>query len=348
MSAGTRSEWQRVGAYRPQFHGFLTAVQWNAVADDLTRRSVEASRSEDTALSLLSHAASLTSWAVKRNLPLSAEVMLLPRNRERFVADAAEESQATLRWALAQLADPSRSRPEPEPVSPRRSAGAEPEAADVDSCGLAHCPEYWAVLASVQHHLSGVADLPSSAGKLPYSGIEVVNFYAAASSLMPITRIAVRTFLALGLGAGIVGADALNAAPADVLCSSSGIHVRIRGQRSRDVAVLTPFGPDLAARSNSEDHSGQLVPARRNSKRTPNRWNELATAVARQDPKAVRLEGARLRATWLSVILAHNPPLRTVLSAAGLARAERLDDFLSVTPDLASGICDLSQPWRQP
>ena len=128
----------------------------------------------------------------------------------------------------------------------------------------------------------------------------------------------------LGAGAGLIRSDLRAVRGSDVICRSGGVLVEVRGARPRVVPVLARYQDRLLA---SAGFAGQHLviggtdPARRNI------TSPLARSLA-GDAGLPRLEGSRLRATWLAEV-ARLTGLATFMHAAGITCSQRLGDIIA-------------------
>jgi integrase len=176
------------------------------------------------------------------------------------------------------------------------------------------------------------ADAPLSRehAKAPYSPAEIAGYLALAGAQpTPARRMRAAALICLGAGAGLIRSDLRHVRGSDVISRSGGVVVAVRGARPRAVPVLARYQPrllDAAEFAGDRLVAGGTDPARRNLT-TP-----LVTALA-GGTGLPRLEGSRLRATWLADC-AELLGLATFLHAAGITCSQRLGD---ITATLAPG-----------
>jgi integrase len=128
----------------------------------------------------------------------------------------------------------------------------------------------------------------------------------------------------LGAGAGLIRADLRAVRGSDVICRSGGVIVTVRGPRPRVVPVLARYHGRLlasAAFAGQNLVTGGTDPARRNI------TSPLARSLA-GGTGLPRLDGSRLRATWLADC-AELLGLATFLHAAGITCSQRLGDIIA-------------------
>jgi integrase len=128
----------------------------------------------------------------------------------------------------------------------------------------------------------------------------------------------------LGAGAGLIRSDLRAVRGSDVICRSGGVVVEVRGSRPRAVPVLARYHARLLASARfAGNHlvTGGTEPARRNI------TNPLARSLA-GGTGLPRLEGSRLRATWLAEA-AQLIGLATFMHAAGITCSQRLGDIIA-------------------
>lgn len=169
------------------------------------------------------------------------------------------------------------------------------------------------------------ATLPRERAKAPYSPAEIAGFLAlAAAQPTAGRRMRAAALVCLGAGAGLAGADLREVRGTDLARRCGGVLVEVRGPRPRTVPVLTRYhGPLLAAAAFA---GGQLiiggrVPARRN-------LTCPVTAALAGGTGLPKLEGSRLRSTWLRDC-AEILGLATFMHAAGITCSQRLGDIIA-------------------
>jgi hypothetical protein len=167
------------------------------------------------------------------------------------------------------------------------------------------------------------APLPREHAKVPYTPAEIDGYLALAAAQPTAARRArAAALVCLGAGAGLIRADLRHVRGTDICCRSGGVLVIVRGSRPRAVPVLARYQPRLlasAAFAGEDLLTGGADPARRNLT-TP-----LVSALA-GGTGLPRLEGSRLRATWLAEA-AQALGLATFLHAAGITCSQRLGDI---------------------
>ena len=169
------------------------------------------------------------------------------------------------------------------------------------------------------------APLPRERAKAPYTPAEIDGYLALADAQPTRARRMRAAGLAgLGAGAGLIRAD-LRAVRGTGICRrSGGVVAEVRGTRPRTVPVLARYHQRLL--ESAVFAGGQLVtggadPGRRNV------TNPLARALA-GGTGLPRLEGSRLRATWLAEV-AQLTGLATLMNAAGVTCSQRLGDIIA-------------------
>lgn len=243
------------------------------------------------ARALLFAAGKLGAFATSIGLELSAEVVLHPSVIERFtVTERSALSGATRRTLRSNL---------------RALAKAV----------LVHQPP-------------GPVPLSRERTKAPYTDAELAAYFALAHHQPTLSRQRqAEGLLALGAGAGLMGADLRHVRGTDVVARSGGLLVEVAGQRPRVVPVLARYHEVLSA-------SAGFAGARYVVGGTdPNRHNVTTPLIARLSGGAdlERPETSRLRATWL-VAVAHAIGLKAFLDAAGISCSQRLGDLVATLP----------------
>ncbi len=160
--------------------------------------------------------------------------------------------------------------------------------------------------------------------KPPYSTAQLAAYFALARHQpTPARRAHVEGLLALGAGAGLVGADLRLVRGTDVQERSGGLVVVVKGARARIVPVLARYHDAL--RSSARFAGSDFVVGGRD----PQRLNVTAPVVWRLAGGAdlPRLETSRLRSTWL-VECAQLIGLKAFMDAAGVVCSQRLGDLV--------------------
>jgi hypothetical protein len=165
--------------------------------------------------------------------------------------------------------------------------------------------------------------LPRERAKAPYSAAEITGFLALAGAQPTEARRArAAALVCLGAGAGLIRADLRPVRGTDVIARSGGLLVQVRGTRPRAVPVLARYhAPLLAAAAFA---GGQLL-AGGSQEGRHNVSNPLIRSLA-GGTGLPRLEGSRLRATWLAEAAALIG-LPAFLRAAGISCCQRLGDI---------------------
>jgi len=167
--------------------------------------------------------------------------------------------------------------------------------------------------------------LPRERAKEPYSPAELAGYLALADAQpTPQRRMRAAGLVCLGAGAGLIRADLRAVRGSDVICRSGGVIVQVRGARPRAVPVLARYHQQLLA---SAEFAGNRLliggrdPARRNV------TYPLVAALS-GGTGLPRLEGSRLRATWLAETAALIG-LPAFMRAAGITCSQRLGDIIA-------------------
>jgi integrase len=171
------------------------------------------------------------------------------------------------------------------------------------------------------------APLPRERARAPYTRGEIEGFLALADAQPAAARrMRAAGLVCLGAGAGLIRSDLRAVRGADVICRSGGVLVTVRGPRPRVVPVLARYQDRLlasAAFAGQPLVTGGTDPARRN----------ITTPLARSlsGGGLPRLEGSRLRSTWLAEA-AQLIGLATFMHAAGITCSQRLGDITAALP----------------
>jgi len=142
----------------------------------------------------------------------------------------------------------------------------------------------------------------------------------------PERRTSAGALLALGLGAGLTGAEIIAVRASDV--TEDGTRVLVHGSGPRDVPILPDWIPRIQERSALIGTDGWMFRAEQHG----GNINLITDFVSRNGP-TVPLQARRMRATWLAHHLEAGTPLKRLLRIAGLQSAEALDRVLPFVSD---------------
>lgn len=158
----------------------------------------------------------------------------------------------------------------------------------------------------------------------PYTSREIAILDGWAQSQRTVERrTSARALLALGLGAGLSGAEIISLKAGDVVAGDGELVVHVDGPRPRDIPLLAEWKQELQDRLDILTDDGWIF---RSDQRGGN-INLINDFVARSTPE-VPLQTRRMRATWLAHHLTAGTPLKLLLRTAGLQSAEALDRVL--------------------
>jgi integrase len=167
--------------------------------------------------------------------------------------------------------------------------------------------------------------LPRQRAKAPYSAAEIAGYLALADAQPTLARrMRAAGLICLGAGAGLTGADLRGVRGSDITCRSGGVVVEVRGRAPRVVPVASRYHDLLLASAGFAGTrllTGGRDPGRRNV--TTPLIRSLAGGTG-----LPRLEGSRLRATWLAGC-AGRLGLATFMHAAGITCSQRLGDLIA-------------------
>ena len=189
------------------------------------------------------------------------------------------------------------------------------------------------------------AALPRERAKAPYSAAEIAGYLALADA-QPTTARRARAagLVCLGAGAGLIRGDLRQIRGTDVIARSGGVVVAVRGARPRAVPVLARYHERLLAAAASA--GAGLVTGGTDTGRK-NVTARLSSSLA-GGSGLPRLEGSRLRATWLREV-ADLLGLATFLHAAGISCSQRLGDLVAgLEPAGEAAAVTLLGATRQP
>jgi integrase len=172
--------------------------------------------------------------------------------------------------------------------------------------------------------------------KAPYVRAEIAAYLALAEA-QPTRARKMRLFglIALGAGAGLMGADLRAVRGSDVVTRSGGVLVEVTGHRARVVPVLARYHECLVASARfarGEYVTGGFSASRRNV------TSGLVASLA-GGADLPTLDVGRLRATWLRDV-AGVIGLKAFLDAAGIVCSQRLGDLVATvdTPSEALAV----------
>jgi hypothetical protein len=161
--------------------------------------------------------------------------------------------------------------------------------------------------------------------KAPYCDAELVAYLALADAQPSEARRKRSSgLIALGAGAGLIGADLRLVTGRHVVSRAGGVLVEVNGAHPRTVPVraeLAARALAAAAWANDGFIVGGADPARRNV------TSHLIASLSR-GPDLDRLNLARLRSTWLARCAA-DIGLATFMAAAGIACSQHLGDVVA-------------------
>jgi hypothetical protein len=176
-----------------------------------------------------------------------------------------------------------------------------------------------------EHHPPGPVPLPRERAKAPYSPAEIEAYLALAEAQpTPARRQRLSGLIALGAGAGLMGADLRGVCGTDVVARSGGVVVHVTGHRARVVPVLARYHERLvlSARFAGTGYvTGGFSASRRNV------TSGLVASLA-GGADLPTLDVGRLRATWLREV-AGAIGLKAFMDAAGITCSQRLGDLVA-------------------
>jgi integrase len=177
----------------------------------------------------------------------------------------------------------------------------------------------------VPHLYPADLPLPRERSKQPYTPAQIAGFLALADAQPTgARRMRAAGLVCLGAGAGLVRGDLRHVRGTDIRCRSGGVVVTARGVRPRAVPVLEGYHARLLAAARFA-RNGLICGGA-----DPGRRNITSPLIAALDGGTglPRLEGSRLRATWLAEV-AELLGLATFMHAAGISCSQRLGDLVA-------------------
>jgi len=158
----------------------------------------------------------------------------------------------------------------------------------------------------------------------PYSAKQVAELDGwALAQPSEERRTSARALLALGLGAGLTGAEIIAVHASNIRTVGASTFVDVAGAGGRVVPVLPDWADELNDRIAFVGGDGWVF---RSDQRGGN-INLITDFVSRNGPH-LPLQARRMRVTWLVHHLETSTPVRTLLRIAGLQSAEALDRVL--------------------
>lgn len=174
----------------------------------------------------------------------------------------------------------------------------------------------------------GPVALARERAKAPYTDAEIDAFLRLAARQPTVARgLRAAALICLGAGAGVIASELRHVRGSDVVCRAGGVIVMVGGARARSVPVLGRYQPPLleaAGFAGGRLICGGLKPGRHNV------TERLGRALS-SDASLPRLEGGRLRSTWL-VECAQAIGLAGFMQAAGISCSQRLGDLTAQLP----------------
>jgi len=173
--------------------------------------------------------------------------------------------------------------------------------------------------------------MPARRTAVPYTQAEMrILRTNAERQSSPRRQRSARGLMALGAGVGLDGRWNKNVRGTDVERLTDGtVIVHVSGKAARDVVVLKTYEEELLdlAEAAGDDY---IVGGKTTNR---NRSNELSQRFE-SGHQHLKLEPARLRATWVVTHLAMGTRLPELLAAAGTSRIETFDALLAYVPPL--------------
>jgi len=254
-------------------------------------------------------------WAhTVRGLPLSARLLFNPRTIDLYLRDAQLENELGKRLEKGTVAT----------YGSVLRAFAKATGADDGS----------------QIRALGARD-----AKAPYTQEEIDTFRVWARTRQGKTRIAqAEALIALGFGAGLHGGEIRTIRTRDIR-RTGGVAVTIPGgarraksstvSLPRTVPVLRVWSPVLLAAIADLDPDDYVF-SRRPEPGDADAITRFVDRSGVKQPKTpvLKLNGYRMRTTWVVGRLAAGVDIRALLAAAGLQRLENLADYLAFVPEL--------------
>lgn len=352
---------ERLASWTPQLkqRGVSTKqwAQWEATV----RVAVVCARpsNETVAGAMLGTALGLVQFAVtQRRTPLRADFIFRATTTDVYLKSLPVGTQhvvgSHLRFLVAGIAS-ALSEPVPDPaaaapaenaadgettVEPLLLNGEAPTLQELTRLGMASQParEFFTVLADVRARVLEVEPralrreerFAGRGRSIPYGDVEVVALLAAASAQRTNKgRTYATAAICLGLGAGVSGEDAASLKGADIVAHDPSIGGPAVRTRHGLVALHTAFAAPVLAAAQAAGPTGWVLGG---GQARVNRVARICSALSTSNPHLVRVNSARLAATWFAVHLTRGVPVGQLLAAQGYVSSAALDSILQYLP----------------
>jgi hypothetical protein len=179
--------------------------------------------------------------------------------------------------------------------------------------------------ATQEHRPPAPVPLSRERAKAPYAPAEIEAYLALAEAQPTLARrMRLSGLIALGAGAGLMGADLRGVCGTDVVARCGGVVVEVNGRRPRVVPVLARYHERVLASARFAG-SGYVTGGFSASRRNVTAGLKASVAGGRDLPA---LDTGRLRVTWLATC-AEMLGLGAFMEAAGITCSQRLGDLVA-------------------
>lgn len=175
--------------------------------------------------------------------------------------------------------------------------------------------------------------LGASPGSAPYSDAEIARLRSwAATQTTDRRRCDADVLLALGLGAGLYGAEIIRTTRADIIPTVDGVDVVVRGDAPRIVPLIAEWAATLQQQVFDPDDATPVFRPGRQAGLNANLITDLVSRGHIADPstpgKNLQIRARRMRSTWIVRHLEAGTATLPLLQAAGVANLQALDRFI--------------------
>ena len=175
--------------------------------------------------------------------------------------------------------------------------------------------------------------LGASPGSAPYSDAEIARLRSWAATQTTVRRRSdADVLLALGLGAGLYGAEIIRTARADIITTSEGVDVLVHGEMPRIVPLLAEWAATLQGQDFDPNDPTPVFRPGRQAGHNANLITDLVSRGHIADPstpgKSLQIRARRMRSTWIVRHLEAGTATLPLLQAAGVANLQALDRFI--------------------
>lgn len=172
-------------------------------------------------------------------------------------------------------------------------------------------------------HARPLRPLGNSDPIAPYPADDQTALRTWAQSQQTAVRVRdARNLLALGMGAGLLAQEVIDARAEDVCRDRFGVRITVRGVRPREVTLLAQWEKLL-----DTERSEVLFRAGRGASN-----KNLVSNFVANSPNSADVTTRRMRSTWIVHHLTIGTPVMMLMAAAGVKSLEAIDRFARFAP----------------